>query len=80
MEELGHRLDEQVRLVDESHVAALWQNDEPRACDFRLHVARKRRVALVVIARQDERRDLDGREPLRILDRREVAVNDELAV
>lgn len=31
--------EKQIRLVDKGHVAAFWQNDQPRAGNFVVHLA-----------------------------------------
>jgi len=50
------------------------------ARDLIVHLLREGRVALVVIAGDDQCRHVDSREAVQIIDRLQVAVNDELAI
>src|ERR1700687_2831855 len=56
------------------------QDYQLRAGNLFVYRPRQRRIALVMVAYQDESRNFDGGQPVAVFDRLQVAVNDELTV
>src|SRR6516165_2328840 len=73
-------LDPQLRLVFKGHVTRVGQDNQLRSAELLLRLESERRVALVVIAGDDQRRYPDGGQAIEIFDGSKIAIDNEFAV